>query len=82
VPTRVKTPEHQSCSWTDDTFDLWRRTKSRQVLYKYTIKCGLVPFSIHGETGRREDFVMIAVPSNEFSCPSEDELLAYMLEDG
>jgi hypothetical protein len=38
---------------------------------------GFVPFSTNGETGKREDFVMITVPFNEFSCPSPDELLAY-----
>jgi hypothetical protein len=46
-------------------------------LYKFSISDGFVEFSTHGEIGRRDDFVMIAVPSNEFSCPNQDELLAY-----
>jgi hypothetical protein len=47
------------------------------ILYKYSIRDGFVPFSTHGESGQRHSFVMIAVPSNEFSCPSQNELLAY-----
>jgi hypothetical protein len=50
---------------------------SDNVLYKYNITDGFVAFSTHGETGQRSGFVMIAVISNKFSCPSQDELLAY-----
>jgi hypothetical protein len=71
---------HESCSFTNDTL-IFRGAYSSDnvdnVLYKYSIRDGFVPFSTHGERGRRAGFVMIAVPSNEFSCPSQDELLAY-----
>jgi hypothetical protein len=69
--------DHQSCSWTDETLIFGGGENSDNGLYKFTITDGFVEFSTHGETGRRENFVMIAVPSNEFSCPSLDELLAY-----
>jgi hypothetical protein len=66
--------DHQSCSWTDDTLIFGGGYNSDNVLYKFTITDGFVEFSTHGETGRRDNFVMIAVPSNEFPCPSQDEL--------
>jgi hypothetical protein len=69
---------HQSCVWNDDTLIFGGGyNNSDNVLYKYSISDGFVPFSTHGESGIRYSFVMIAVPSNEFSCPSQDELLAY-----
>jgi hypothetical protein len=67
----------QSCYWTDDTLIFGGGSNSDNVLYKFTITDGFVEFSTHGETGQRGSFVMIAVPSNEFSCPSQDELLTY-----
>jgi hypothetical protein len=68
---------HESCTWTDNTLIFGGGYNSDNILYKYSIGDGFVPFSTHGETGEREHFVMMAVPSNEFSCPSQDELLAY-----
>jgi hypothetical protein len=76
-PVSGKRYNHQSCSWTDDTLIFGGGYNSDNVLYKYSIKDGFVPFSTNGETGERAMFVMIAVPSNEFSCPSPNELLAY-----
>jgi hypothetical protein len=68
---------HESCSFTNDTLIFGGGYNSDNVLYKYSIRDGFVPFSTHGERGSRSGFVMIAVPSSEFPCPSQDELLAY-----
>jgi hypothetical protein len=68
---------HKSCTWTDETLIFGGGLITDNALYKYSIRDGFVPFSTHGESGKRYYFVMIAVPSNEFSCPSQDELLAY-----
>jgi hypothetical protein len=77
-PVSSSRVDHQSCSFTNDTLIFGGGgNNSDNVLYKYSIRDGFVPFSTHGERDKREGFVMIAVPSNEFPCPSQCELLAY-----
>jgi hypothetical protein len=76
-PVTSTRDDSESIVWTNDTLIFGGGRNTDNVLYKYSIRDGFVPFSTHGGTGQRQLFVMISAPSNEFSCPSKNELLAY-----